>query len=120
MDYKELDVWIESRKLVKNIYNITKTFPDVERYGLVSQIRRSAISIPSNIAEGCGRRSYKDSLKFYSIARGSLFELETQIYLSKYFEFLNASKADEILEMITKCKKILNGFINYHNSLIES
>ena len=109
-----------SGNLVKHIYEITKTFLDMEGYGLVSQIRRSAISIPSNIPEGCGRRSYKDSIKFYSIARGSLFELETQIYISKDLEFLNASKADEILEYDKKLQEDIKWFYNYHNSLIES
>ncbi|MBB4806450.1 four helix bundle protein [Chryseobacterium defluvii] len=77
-DYTELEVWIEGRKLVDVIYTLTTSFPKEELFALTSQIRRAAISIPSNIAEGCGRRTSKDTLQFLRIARGSFYELETQ------------------------------------------
>lgn len=70
--YNDLDVWRESRKLVKQIYDLTKKFPKDEMYGLTSQIRRFAISVPSNIAEGCGRNHSKDSIQFFYISRGVL------------------------------------------------
>ena len=77
MYYKELEVWKEARKLVKEIYKLTSTFPKSEMYGLTSQMNRCAISIPSNIAEGCTRYSDKDTRKFIDIALGSLAELDT-------------------------------------------
>ena len=78
--YTELEVWKESRILVKDIYSITKSFPKEEIYGLSNQLRRCAVSIPSNIAEGCGRRTSADTIQFLHISRGSLYELETQLY----------------------------------------
>ncbi len=83
MDYKELDVWKESKELVKLIYSLTNRLPSSEQFGLIPQIRRSAISVPSNIAEGVGRNHSKDTIQFLYIARGSLYELETQLVISK-------------------------------------
>ncbi|MCV6631303.1 MAG: four helix bundle protein [Flavobacteriaceae bacterium] len=80
--YVELDVWKNARALLKQIYQLVDGFPDSERFGLIPQIRSCSIAIPSNIAEGCGRNSAKDILRFLFIARGSLYELETQLYLS--------------------------------------
>ena len=71
MDYTELEVWQEARKLVNITYTITKSFPNVEQFGLINQMRRSAVSIPSNIAEGCGRQTAKDTINFLHISRGS-------------------------------------------------
>jgi len=112
--YTELDVWKESRILVKEVYLITKNFPREELYGIISQIQRSAISIPSNIAEGCGRNNHKDSLQFFYVARGSLYELETQLTLSFDLAYVNQEQFDQILTLIEKCKKLLNGFIRYY------
>ena len=112
--YKELDVWKQSRLLVKCVYQLTKGFSKDEQFGLVSQMRRAAVSIPSNIAEGCGRNHFKDSIQFFFVARGSLYELETQLILSSDLNFLPASDFDEISNQITRCKKLLNGFINYY------
>ncbi len=116
MMYSELDVWKASRDLVKQIYIISEGFPKNELYGLVNQIRRCSISVPSNIAEGCGRRSSKDTLQFLYISRGSLYELETQIYLALDLGFMNQDEFDTIQNSITKCKKLLNGFINYYKT----
>jgi four helix bundle protein len=80
--YTDLEVWKTSRELVNWIYSSTKLFPKEEMYGLTQQMRRCAVSIPSNIAEGCGRNHPKDSIQFFHIARGSVYELETQLYLS--------------------------------------
>ena len=79
MDHKEMDVWNKAVDLVENIYSITANFPQNEVYGLTAQIRRAAVSVPSNIAEGCGRRSDKELMNFLYIASGSLAELETQL-----------------------------------------
>jgi four helix bundle protein len=83
MSYKDLTVWRKSITLVEEIYKLTKEFPSYEQYGITSQIKRAAVSIPSNIAEGYGRRSSKEYKQFYSIAYGSALELETQIFISK-------------------------------------
>jgi four helix bundle protein len=115
--YNDLDVWKESRKLVNQIYTITKEFPKDELYGLTSQIRRCAVSIPSNIAEGCGRNHTKDSIQFFYISRGSLFELETQIYIAFDQNYINEELLNNSIENITTCKKLLNGFINYYQKL---
>ena len=117
MNYIELEVWKEARSLVKTIYEITKSFPTEELYGLTSQIRRCSISIPSNIAEGGGRKTSKESIHFFHIARGSLYELETQMYLALDQEYIRMDIHQEIIENITHCKKFLNGFINYYKSL---
>lgn len=115
--YNELDVWKESRSLVKLIYDITKKLPKEEVFSLVQQIRRAAISVPSNIAEGCGRNHAKDSIQFFYVSRGSLFEEETQIFLAFDQDYIDQETMDSVLEKITTCKKLLNGFINYFEKL---
>lgn len=74
--YTELSVWLEAKRLTVDLYKVTQKFPKQEQFGLINQIRRCAVSIPSNIAEGCGRNHAKDSLQFFYTARGSLYELE--------------------------------------------
>lgn len=117
MEYTELQVWKEARTLVKSVYLLTKSFPQEELYGLTNQIRRSAISIPSNIGEGCGRKTANESIHFFHISRGSLYELETQLYLALDQEYITETIHKEIIDSITNCKKLLNGFINYYKSL---
>ncbi len=114
MKYTELEVWKEARVLVNEVYLISKDFPKDELYGLTTQMRKCAISIPSNIAEGCGRQHYKDSLRFFFIARGSLYELETQIYLSSDQSYINKDISNDLMFQIEKCRKLLSGFINYY------
>ena len=80
--YTDLEVWIETRRLVNEVYQLTKSFPKEEVYGITNRIRRSSISVSSNIAEGCGRQSSKETIHFLYIPGGSLYELETQLYLS--------------------------------------
>lgn len=109
--YKDLVVWQKSIDLTIEIYRLTKDFPKEEQFGLISQMRRSAVSIPSNIAEGRSRGTKKDFLQFVRIAYGSGAELETQIIISKKLEKLNKfdySKIDRILEEIMK---MLNAII---------
>ena len=89
MGYKELDVWQRSRQLVAEIYQMTEHFPPKEQFGLVSQMRRSAISLPANIAEGYGRRNPADFARFLRIAKGSLNELETLCILAEDLGFAN-------------------------------
>lgn len=109
--YKDLIVWQKSIDLVLEIYKLTNKFPKSETYGLVSQMRRSAVSIPSNIAEGRGRSTRKDYRNFLVIAYGSGAELETQIIISKKLSFgiIDFSKADNLLE---ETMKMLNKFLS--------
>jgi len=116
-NYFELDVWKRCRILVKEVYRITKGFPREEIYGITNQMRRCAVSIPSNIAEGCGRQHRNDSIQFFCIARGSLYELETQLYLCRDQEYISTEELALTLNLITECKKLLNGFIRYYKSL---
>ncbi|AJR03295.1 four helix bundle protein [Siansivirga zeaxanthinifaciens] len=117
MNYTDLDVWKYSREMVKLVYNLTKSYPQEELYGLTNQIRRSVISVPSNIAEGVGRQSSKETIQFLHIAKGSLQELETQLYLSFDLEYISEQELKEILEKVILNKKLLNGFINYYKKL---
>ena len=117
MEYTSLEVWIESRKLTNLVYEKTKKFPKEELFGLTNQIRRCSVSIPSNIAEGCGRRTSNDTIQFLHIAKGSLFELETQIYLSLDQKYISELEFNEISNQVLVCKKLINGFINYYKKL---
>ena len=92
MNHKEMDVWKRSMDLVETIYKVSTQFPKEEIYGLTSQIRRSAVSVPSNIAEGAARKSDKEFIQFISIAMGSLSEVETQYQLSVRLGFIEKSK----------------------------
>lgn len=97
--FKELKVWQKSMDLVVDIYTITTNFPTDEKFGLTSQLRRCAVSIPSNIAEGAGRDSDKEFLYFLSIALGSSFELETQLILSQRLNLLTKQNLEDLLSL---------------------
>ena len=97
-NYKKLNVWISSISLVKNIYNLTRKFPKEEMFVLTQQLRRAAISISSNIAEGAGRNSNAQFKNFLQISIGSCFEVETQLIISKELEYIS----EEELETISK------------------
>ncbi|MDC8101915.1 four helix bundle protein [Chryseobacterium rhizosphaerae] len=116
-DYTELEVWIEGRKLVNLTYILTTNFPKEEVSALTSQIRRAAISVRSNIAEGCGRRISKDTLHFLLIARGSLYELETQFYLALDQVYISKDDFEIVNRKILLCKKLISGFINYYKKI---
>ena len=111
-NYRDLLAWQKSRAFVKAIYQATASFPKTETFGLSLQLRRAAVSIPSNIAEGYGRRGGPDLLRFLYIARGSLLELETQILVAGDLEFLTES--DLLLEGAAEVGRLLNGLIGYH------
>ena len=117
MNYTELDVWKYSRELVKLVYTLTKSFPSEELYSLTNQLRRCVISVPSNIAEGVGRQSYKETIHFLYIAKGSLQEVETQLYLSFDLDYISEEELKNILVKVISNKKLLNGFINYYKKL---
>ena len=110
-NYKELIVLRKSIDLVTDIYAVTNIFPKEEMYGLTSQIRRSSISIPSNIAEGHSRRSTNDYVQFLKIARGSCAELETQLIISKNLDYLNLEKFQILIEKASEISKMLNAVI---------
>ena len=107
--HKDLDVWKESINLVEYIYRITSSYPKNETYGLISQMRRASISIPSNIAEGAGRKSSKEFARFISIAQGSLSELETQLIISVRLNYIQDYNENQI-EVL---QKLMNGLIRY-------
>ncbi|HMG16202.1 MAG TPA: four helix bundle protein [Saprospiraceae bacterium] len=117
--YKELDIWIKSRKLATYCYELTKDFPKDEIFGLTTQIRRSAVSVPSNIAEGCGRNTSKSTSQFLYIARGSLYELEMQSYIAFDLNYFNEDTFNAVIDIINDCIKLANGLINYHQKLAE-
>lgn len=96
--------------LSKVVYEVSSTFPNEEKYGLTSQIRRSAVSIPSNIAEGCGRNSEKQLSQFLTISLGSCYELETQIELAALLEFISVSHKENLINELTEIEKMISGF----------
>lgn len=108
--HRDLKVWHNSIELVTEVYKLTKSFPNSETFGLASQIQRSAVSVPSNIAEGAARNSSKEFSRFLSIALGSLAELETQLIISKNIEYLSQHQFYTIHEKLVKIRKMINGF----------
>lgn len=111
MNHKDLDVWKKSMDLVEAVYVLTQTFPDAEKFGLISQMRRCAVSIPSNIAEGSARKGDKELEHFLYIALGSLSELETQYLVAVRLNF--TSSDPQIENLMTTVKKLILGFRNY-------
>jgi four helix bundle protein len=109
--FKDLLIWQKGIELVNNIYKATKNFPKEELYCLTSQIRRAAISIPANIAEGWGRGTTKNYIQFLEISRGSLFELNTLIIISCNQEYLSKETCDEIENKINEIGRMLNALI---------
>jgi four helix bundle protein len=118
MEYNKLEVWVEARKLTNLIYDLSKVFPKEEIYGLTNQMRRCSVSIPSNIAEGCGRQTAKDTINFLHISRGSLYELETQCYVALDQKYIDDNNFNIVFNQMQSCKKLLNGFINYYKKLL--
>ena len=114
-DFKDLNVWMLSMGLVKIIYLSTKSFPKYEQYGLTSQIRRSTVSIPSNIAEGHERKGKNEYKHFISIALGSSAELETQLLLSVNLDYLEIETSKNILSDIKSIRMMLNKLYNVLN-----
>lgn len=112
--YKDLEIWKQSRRFCKDIYEISSVFPDSEKFGLTSQLRRACISIPSNIAEGASRNSNRDFSRFLEIAMGSCYEVDTQLILANDLEFLPDNKLEilqpkllSIIKMISKLRSTL-------------
>ena len=119
-DYKKIDVWKRSYEFSKEIYGITSGFPDEEKFGLASQVRRAAVSIPINIAEGSGRNSRKDFANFIQIAIGSASEVECELLLSKDLNFIDDENFSGLCKEIIEIRKMLISFrkslLNYKQS----
>ncbi|MEI7883718.1 MAG: four helix bundle protein [Clostridia bacterium] len=111
-DTNKLIVWQKSHELVLKIYEISKDFPREEMFGLTSQIRRSAVSIPSNIVEGKARNYNKEYIRFLLIARGSLEEMKYQLLVAKDLHYINDSNYETINKLADEVGKMLNGLIN--------
>ncbi|MGC2184663.1 MAG: four helix bundle protein [Terriglobales bacterium] len=109
--YRDLRVWQLAMELVVKMYAYTRTFPREEIYGLTSQMRRSAVSVPSNIAEGKGRSTDRDRAVFFCHARGSLLELETQILIAQHLDFLFPLEAEKLLADSAQLGRMLNALI---------
>ena len=107
--YSDLEVWKLSIDFVKKVYQITHNFPASEKFGLINQIRRAAVSIPSNIAEGQGRNSIKEFKQFLAISLGSLAELETQLIIAKEIEYLTQNGLDALLSPLDRIRKMIKG-----------
>jgi four helix bundle protein len=117
--YRDLIVWQRSMELCKRIYEITAGFPSEEKFGIVSQMRRAAVSIPSNISEGQGRLSTKEFRQFLGVARGSLRELETQTLISKDLEYAESKSASQALALMEEVSRMLNKLITSLTSRIS-
>ena len=118
--YKNLTVWQKSMLLAKEIYTVTASYPQSEVYGLVSQMRRCVVSIPSNIAEGYGRGSNRDLVHFLYISLGSSNELETQLLLSQEFGYISDAKADVLITLNGEVNKMLSSLIYKRTLSVKS
>ena len=111
--HRDLDVWKKSVLLVTTVYEVTKGFPKEEIYGITNQIRRSAVSVPSNIAEGSARQGNKEYVQFLYISLGSLTELETQLIIARNLEYLSENDFDSLMGNLTEIGKMIIGLIKY-------
>jgi four helix bundle protein len=110
--YRDLQVWQKSIRLVTDIYKATDSFPAREMYGLTSQVRRAAVSVASNIAEGQGRRSKQEFRQFLSHARGSLMEVETQVVIAQELHYLSEEATARLLDSSAEVGRMLNGLMH--------
>ena len=107
--HRKLDVWKKSMDFVKDVYQVTETFPKHEMYGLVSQMRRAAVSVPSNVAEGAARKGIKEFKQSLNIAQGSISELDTQIELALMLNYIDKKSCEDLMEKINSISKMLFG-----------
>ncbi len=114
-DYRDLIVWQKAMDLVEAVYRTTGTFPREEIYGLTSQIRRAAISIPSNIAEGNGRNTTRDYVHFLGMAYGSVKEVETQVLIAERLRYINSSHSDALVQATTEIARLISDLVNSLN-----
>lgn len=107
--FKDLRVWQLGMELSERVYNMTKTFPDEEKFGLTSQMRRAVVSVPANVAEGHARKSTKEYLRFLSIAVGSLAEVETYVELAIRLSYVTSDRTSQLVEAIAEERRMLRG-----------
>lgn len=107
-DFRKLSIWVDSLELAKEVYELTQSFPEVEVFGLTHQIKKSVISISSNIAEGAGRNSNAEFNQFLGYATGSAYELETQLILAEKLDFIQPASLDILLENLQSIQKRLH------------
>lgn len=117
-NFRDLEIWKDSISLVKGIYELTSTLPDTEKFGLISQMNRCSVSIPSNIAEGCSRDSQKDFIRFLQISLGSAFELETQLEICIELDFIAREEVKITIKSLIKLQKQIKALINYSKTKI--
>ena len=110
-DFHELKVWVKAHRLVVSIYEVTQPFPSEERFGLTRQIRRTAVSIPSNIAEGCGRNTEPEMARFLDIASGSASELDYQILLARDLRYLDEDNYQKLAHQVQEVRRMLYAFM---------
>ncbi len=118
-EFTDLKVWQEGHSLVISVYKITKSFPKTEMYSLIDQMRRSATSITSNIAEGFGRQTYKEKVQFYYLSQGSLTELKNQLLIAKDVGYLNSVKYYNLAQQVSFVHRLLQGLIQKSKSFIN-
>jgi four helix bundle protein len=118
-EFTDLMVWQEGHKLVLLIYERTKDYPKSESYSLVDQMRRAAVSVTSNIAEGFGRQTYKEKVQFYYTAQGSLTELKNQLMISHDLHFLTSEQNTTIVEQLQKTHQLLQGLIKKSKTFLS-
>ena len=118
--YRELIVWQKAMSLVESVYRATNSFPNTEIYGLTSQVRRAAVSIPSNIAEGQGRNTTRDFLHFLSVSQGSLREVETQITIAERLGYIEKQQETTLLELAAEIGRLLHGLCNSLNKKLNT
>ena len=111
-NFRKLDIWTKSMNLVTEIYQLTNTFPNHERFGLMSQMQHAAVSIPTNIVEGSAKTSNKDFARFLEISIGSLLELETEITIALNLKYIDSLVFENIQNKIIELQKMITGFKN--------
>jgi four helix bundle protein len=108
--FKDLEIWRLSRNFCSDIYEITSSFPETEKFGITNQLRRASVSVPSNIAEGSSRKSKRDFSRFLEIAIGSLYEIETQLIISKDLKFIRENELQKLLNNLESIIKMTSKF----------
>lgn len=119
LKFTDLKVWQEAHKIVLRIYSITNNFPREELYGLSSQMRRAAVSITANIAEGFGRYHYKEKIRFYYISRSSGSELQSEVMVARDVKYITGKMSESIVNELEEVKKMINGLITSARSKVK-
>ncbi len=114
LNHQKLDVYTVSKEFVYECYRLTKILPSEERFGIISQIKRAAISVHLNIAEGCSRKSQAERNRYYEIARGSLIEIDAALDISHRLEYLKNANTENLGKLLIQCFKMLTGLISIH------